>query len=123
VLHPNDKRAYAIAALAVLVLIVQSFGLAWHAGAMPMPATLDQFGNPLCTTTDANGAPQEHGKVPNCCTMGCGSVAWQVDPSGDEPSYLIELPEQFTSNWPLADGCETRPSFRQNGPRAPPAGN
>lgn len=93
-LRTKDIKGNAIAAIAALLLFVQSFGLACQAHGMPVQLMLDQFGNPLCITSGEHGDPaQEQGSAPTCCTMGCASAPiFHAGASDDALSYLIEVP-------------------------------
>lgn len=73
----NKGQNLFIIATVALVMLVQSFVLAWSAAAAPSRPMLDIFGNPLCiTSVEHDGEPQDHSKLPNCCTSGCGLASW-----------------------------------------------
>lgn len=117
----NERRSLFVAATVAAVLLAQTLVLAWSAGAMPLGPMHDQFGNPLCITSVDHGGPaQDHGKLPNCCVMGCATSTWSAAPSDDAAFFFIDLPDHLAADAPHADDGEKRPLSAPFGARAPP---
>lgn len=111
-----------VAFVAALVLLMQAFTSAWAAGAMPMQPLLDSFGNPLCITgTDHGGTPSDHSKLPNCCTLGCGSVSPALHvPDLDGAAIARPLVVSHVLHAIGEDIIARSPEHDPGSPRAPP---
>jgi hypothetical protein len=118
----GNRPSCAVAVFAALLLLVHSVALSWGAGAMSAGPMLDRFGNPLCITSGEQDLPtQQHDKVPSCCTLGCMSAGvWSAGATGDNPSYLLDLPVHLAVGGRAVHAHRDRPEYRQNGARAPP---
>ncbi len=110
-----------IALGAAMLMLVQSVAASF-AGRTEHPA-LDAFGNPLCiTNTDQHTPQSDHGKLPGCCILGCGTLASTIAPPPDKAWLEIGLdaaPSPFAPA--LAEIAIASDDHHPGSPRAPPA--
>lgn len=108
----------------VVMFVLQSVASAFALGSGPDPAQLDAFGNPLCITSVDHTDPAkggDHGKLPNCCTLGCPMVG-QALGAPPQPAWLAaELVLDLGTTMPVPH-CPAiaKGSHQPGNPRAPP---
>jgi hypothetical protein len=120
----RHRRGSAVAFIAALVLVLQSFLSASASGAFAATPLLDAFGNPLCiTSVDRDGSPptHDHSKLTDCCAFGCSMVSplFAAAPGDD-----IGLSSPLASDdirYELIQSFHIRaPDHDPGSPRAPP---
>lgn len=83
----RQNTPWWFAFIAGFVFVLQTFTVAWAAGAMAVGPQLDAFGNALCITStdhDRSIPADEHSNLSDCCTFGCGTTWTTVaGPAGD----------------------------------------
>ena len=90
----RQKPRWWIAFAASAVFVLQTFTVAWAAGAMPSGLKLDIFGNPLCITSadhDRTAPADDRSKLSDCCTLGC-SAAWTTVAAPNDHNALFWRP-------------------------------
>lgn len=117
---PRWQAAFAVA----VVLVLQTFAVAWTSGAMAAGPQLDAFGNTLCiTSTDHDGAvpSSDHVKALGCCTFACGAAIAAV---AAPPEHGVILRRDLAaSDIAFSDERVARahaPDHNPQSPRAPP---
>jgi hypothetical protein len=109
-----------VAMLATLVLVVQALLSGMAASAAP--ATVDAFGNVICTSHSSDPVDHdESGHRPNCCIVGCTFAAALEPPASGALGIAVNRRVEFASALPRTD--EARPVGRRGtpgNPRAPP---
>jgi hypothetical protein len=85
---------------------------------------LDAFGNPICiggTVSDGGGPVGDHGKVADCCTLGCSGFS-QALPDADRAVRFVVAPRLSDTFAPVGRPAIRVPAFAHDpgSPRAPP---
>jgi len=122
----NRTLRWTAAIVVACALLLQSItvALAFSNGAGEV--RLDQFGNPICNGIlnhgDAGPGGSTHGKLPSCCTFGCGMFAPLLE--GPAANVSVEAPLAGVRNirFPALSRIYPRAAAYDPGnPRAPPA--
>ena len=113
----------SIVALVAALLFIAQASVAAAAGVAARPM-LDVFGNPLCITgmTEDADAPADHGKLPNCCTLGCSTAGAGALVPVLPDAVAIDYPAWVALKPAVLDGPVVRRSDHDPWrPRGPPS--
>jgi len=110
-----------IALVAAMLMLVQSVAASFAARAVH--PVLDAFGNPLCIARTDHKAPQsDHGKVPGCCILNCGTLASAIAPPPDKAWLDLGFDTAPIRFAPVLAEIDIASNDHDPGsPRAPPA--
>lgn len=118
----RHRHGAAVAFIAALVLVLQSFLSAWAAGAYAATPMLDAFGNPLCIIGVDHDAPAgDRSRMPDCCVFGCNMASpLPAAASGDGIGLLRPLSSDDI-RFDRIEGFQIQsPDHDPGSPRAPP---
>lgn len=82
-----------VALVVAAMLVLQSVAAAFALGTGP--AQTDAFGNPLCINNSVQSDPgkgSDHGKIADCCTLGCPMVGQALGSPPQAVWLAAEMP-------------------------------
>lgn len=120
----RHRRGSAVALVAALVLVLQSFLGAWATGALAATPMLDAFGNPLCITSaghDGTTPAGDHSTMLDCCVFGCSMASPWLAAAPESGVGLLQLLSSDDLRFGGAESFLIRgPDHDPGNPRAPP---